>query len=251
MKDSDNVAEILGTTGNVGGAVAGARQRAAARRQALGWQAGGWQAAAFAAAVLASTGAWAQAGGVPARPDPAEGEKIAGQVCAACHGADGNSIAPVNPKLAAQHPAYLYKQLSEFKVKEGAKAAARPNAVMAAFAATLSDQDMQNVAAFYAAKELKPSAAQNKDLVDLGRTIFRGGIADKGVPACAGCHGPTGSGIPAQYPRLAGQYAEYTESQLTAFRSGARANNASMTAVSARLSDREIKAVADYIAGLR
>ena len=121
---------------------------------------------------------------------------------------------------------------------------------MSAFAAPLSAQDMLNLSAFYSAKPLKPSAAKNKELVDLGRDIYRGGIAEKGVPSCAGCHGPTGSGIPAQYPRLGGQYSEYTEAQLVAFRSGGRHNNAAMTTIASRLSDREIKALADYIAGL-
>jgi len=189
----------------------------------------------------------------PAAPkaDPAKGEQLASQVCAACHGADGNSTAPANPKLAAQHQTYLQKQLSNFKVKEGAKAAERPNPIMSALVAPLSDQDMLDLSAFYSSKPLKPSAAKEKDLVDLGRNIYRGGIADKGVPSCAACHGPTGSGIPAQYPRLAGQYSDYTEAQLVAFRSGARNNNVSMSTIAARLSDREIKALADYIAGLR
>jgi cytochrome c553 len=107
------------------------------------------------------------------------------------------------------------------------------------------------VAAFYAGQALKPSVARNKDLVQLGQRIYRAGIADKGVPACAACHGPTGSGIPAQYARVGGQFAEYTEAQMVAFRSGQRHNNAQMNAIAARMSDQEIKAVSDYIAGLR
>jgi cbb3-type cytochrome c oxidase subunit III len=185
------------------------------------------------------------------KPDLKKGSEIASQVCAGCHGADGNSPTPANPKLAGQHADYLYKQLTNFKAKPGAKEPERNNAIMAAFAAQLSDQDMRNVSAYYAAQALTPAAARDKNLVELGRNIYRGGIAAKGVPACAGCHGPTGAGIPAQYPRLQGQYAEYTESQLAAFRQGTRANNASMTTISARLSDAEIKAVSDYIAGLR
>ena len=171
--------------------------------------------------------------------------------CVACHGAAGNSTITQNPKLAGQHADYLYKQLTNFKAKPGAKEPERNNAIMAAFAAQLSDQDMRNVAAHYAAQALTPSAAREKSLVEQGRNIYRAGIAAKGVPACAACHGPAGAGIPAQYPRLQGQYAEYTESQLTGFRQGARANNASMTTIAARLSDTEIKAVSDYIAGLR
>ena len=210
-------------------------------------------AGAIALAVAPAT-ASAQNAALPPvadKADPVKGEKIATQVCAACHGADGNSTAPVNPKIAAQHPVYLQKQLADFKVKEGTKSANRPNPIMSAIAAPLSEQDMLDLSAFYSAKPLKPSAAKEKGLVDLGRDIYRGGIADKGVPSCAGCHGPTGSGIPSQYPRLGGQFSEYTEAQLVAFRSGARHNNVSMAVIAARLSDREIKAVADYLAGLR
>lgn len=207
-------------------------------------------ARAGTAFTTANVSAQAADGAAP-KADPAKGEQIATQVCAACHGPDGNSTAPVNPKLAAQHPAYLQKQLADFKVTDGAKAAARPSPVMGAFAAPLTDQDMLNLSAFYSAKQFKPSAAKNKELVVLGRDLYRGGIAEKGVPSCAGCHGPTGAGIPSQYPRLGGQFAEYTETQLVAFRSGGRGNNAAMTTIAARLSDREIKALSDYIAGLR
>jgi cytochrome c553 len=204
---------------------------------------------ALAAGLMAASGvAHAQA---PAKVDPAKGQQIAGQVCAACHGADGNSSSPANPKLAGQHADYLYKQLQNFKVKPGAKEAERANAIMAGFAATLSDDDMRNVSAWYASQKLKPSAARNKDTVELGQKIYRGGIAAKSVPACAGCHSPNGAGIPAQYPRLGGQYAEYTESQLVGFRQGVRKNNPQMSAIAARMSDAEIKAVSDYIAGLR
>ena len=183
--------------------------------------------------------------------DANKGGQIATQVCAACHGADGNSNAVTNPKLSGQHADYLYKQLSNFKVKAGAKEAERANAIMAGFAAQLSDEDMRNVSAYYESQKLKPSSAKDKDLSDLGQKIYRGGIAEKNVPACAGCHGAAGAGIPAQYARLGGQWAEYTESQLIGFRSGARKNNAQMMTISARLSDREMKAVSDYIAGLR
>lgn len=187
----------------------------------------------------------------PAKPDLQKGSQIAQQVCVACHGADGNSPTPANPNLAGQHADYLYKQLTEFKVKEGEKTARRANAIMAGFAAGLSEADMRNVAAYFASQEQKPTAAKNREWVELGQKIYRAGIADKGVPACAGCHSPNGAGIPAQYPRLQGQYAEYTESQLVAFRQGERLNSAQMTTIAERLSDREIKAVSDYIAGLR
>jgi cbb3-type cytochrome c oxidase subunit III len=187
----------------------------------------------------------------PAKPDLQKGSQIAQQVCVACHGADGNSPTPANPNLAGQHADYLYKQLTEFKVKEGEKTARRANAIMAGFVAGLSEADMRNVAAYFASQEQKPTAAKNREWVELGQKIYRAGIADKGVPACAGCHSPNGAGIPAQYPRLQGQYAEYTESQLVAFRQGERLNSAQMTTIAERLSDREIKAVSDYIAGLR
>lgn len=187
----------------------------------------------------------------PAKPDTAKGQQIASEVCAACHGPDGNSTAPANPKLAGQHAEYLYKQLQNFKAKAGAATAERANPIMAGFAANLSDADMRNLAAFYASQKLKPSAAKNKDSVELGRRIYRGGIAAKEVPACAGCHSPNGAGIPAQYPRLAGQYGDYTEAQLVSFRQGARKNSAQMSSIAARMSDVEIKAVADYVAGLR
>jgi len=180
----------------------------------------------------------------PAKPDPAKGETLSTQVCGACHTADGSRGSPANPILAGQHPEYIAKQLSEFKSGK------RNNPIMKGFASALSDSDMRNVAAFYASKQAKPGFAKDKDLYALGQKIYRGGIADKQVPACAGCHSPTGAGIPAQYPRLGGQHADYTESQLNGFRSGQRANSLPMAAIAARLSDREIKAVADYIAGL-
>jgi cytochrome c553 len=179
-----------------------------------------------------------------AKPDPAKGLALA-QVCVACHVADGGRGSPANPILQGQHPEYLVKQLQEFKSGK------RKNAVMMGFASGLSDEDMRHIAAFYASKAAKPGAAKNKDTIRLGEKIYRGGILEKSVPACAGCHGPTGSGIPAQYPRLGGQHADYTEAQMVAFRAGARANSAQMMTIASRMSDLEIKAVSDYIAGLR
>ena len=181
----------------------------------------------------------------PAKPDLAKGGTISSQVCAACHTADGSRGSPANPILQGQHPEYLAKQLAEFKSGK------RKNAVMNGMAAPLSEEDMRNVAAFYASKTAKPGFAKNKDLVPLGEKIWRGGIADRNVPACAGCHGPTGAGLPAQYPRLAGQHGDYVEAQMTAFRSGARANGPMMVAIAAKMNDKEIKAVSDYVAGLR
>ena len=131
------------------------------------------------------------------------------------------------------------------------KAGKRANPVMSGMAAPLTPEDMVNLAAFYNSKAPVTGAARNKDTVVLGEKIYRGGIAAKQVPACAGCHNPTGAGIPAQYPRLGGQHSDYTELQLTTFRSGARGNSAQMAAIAARMSDKEIKAVSDYIAGLR
>jgi len=180
-----------------------------------------------------------------AKPDLAKGEASFGAVCAACHAADGNSTTPVNPKLAQQHPEYLVKQLQEFKSGK------RANAVMSGMVAALSDDDMRNIAYWLASKQAKAGFAKDKDTVSLGERIYRGGIADRQVAACAGCHSPNGAGIPAQYPRLSGQHADYTTAQLTAFRDGARKNSAQMTGVAAKMNDREIKAVADYIAGLR
>ena len=194
-----------------------------------------------ASAAVLSLNAQAQA----VKPDLAKGAATFGQVCVACHAADGNSTIAENPKLAQQHPEYLVKQLQEFKSGK------RDNAVMKGFASALSDEDMRNIAFWLASQKSAPGFAQNKDTVRLGERIYRGGIADRQIAACAGCHSPNGAGIPAQYPRLAGQHAGYTEAQLKAFRDGVRHNNAQMTGVAAKMNDREIKAVADYIAGLR
>jgi len=205
----------------------------------------------FAVAALLVFAGAAHAQNAPKKVDLAKGQQIASQACAACHGADGNATGPANPKLAGQHAEYLYKQLVNFVPQPGAKQAERVNAIMQGFASTLSDDDKRNVAAYYASQVKKPSSAKDKALVELGQQIYRSGIPAKQVPSCAGCHGPAGAGMPAQYPRLAGQWAEYTESQLVQFRGGQRMNSAQMTAISSRLSDREIKAVADYVAGLR
>lgn len=203
--------------------------------------------AAFAMSALAQA-----AESKPGKPDLAKGSAIASSVCAACHGADGNSTAPANPKLAGQHADYLVKQLNNFKPQTGATAAARANAIMAGFVGTMSEEDMRNVAAHFAKQAAKPGTAKaSKDSVALGEKLYRGGMAEKGLPACAGCHGPTGAGIPAQYPKIGGQWAEYTATQLTAFRDGGRKNSLQMSQLAAKMSDAEIKAVSDYIAGLR
>ena len=200
------------------------------------------------AAMLAAAAAAAEP---PFKGDAAKAQPMVNQVCAACHAADGNSQIAVNPKLAGQIPEYLYKQLTNFKAAAGKKAE-RENPVMAGMVAGLSPEDMRNLAAYFAGQAAKPGAAKSKDLVALGQKIYRGGIASKGVAACASCHGPNGAGMPAQYPRLSGQHVEYVEVQLKAFRSGERANDpGSMRGVAEKLSDREIQGVSDYIAGLR
>lgn len=201
-------------------------------------------ASLLTAAALAATVFPAFSAG-PAKPDLAKGEASFAAVCAACHSADGNSTIAANPKLAQQHPEYLVKQLQEFKSGK------RANAIMSGMAATLTDDDMRNIAAWVSTKPSAPAFAKDKELVTLGERIYRGGIADRSIAACAGCHSPNGAGIPAMYPRLAGQHADYTAAQLVQFRDGVRANSIQMTGVAAKLNDREIKAVADYIAGLR
>lgn len=198
--------------------------------------------------LMAGVSAPALAADAPAKPDPAQAQQIVNQVCVACHGADGVSQTPANPHLAGQHAEYITKQLMDFKAGK-----ARNNAVMAGMVANLSDADMKSLGAYYGATPPKPGVAKDAELAALGQKIYRGGIAKTGVPACAGCHSPNGAGIPVQYPRLGGQYAEYTVAQLKAFRSGERANdaNAMMRTIAAKMSDREMQAVAEYIVGLR
>jgi len=201
------------------------------------------------ACTLAAFGALAQ---TPPKADPSKGQAIVSQVCVACHALDGNSVQPVNPVLAGQHAAYTAKQLANFK-SQGGRPAERPHNVMSAMVANLSAEDMRNLAAYFEMQEPRPRAARDAELVALGQTIYRGGVASKAITACTACHGPNGAGMPVQYPRLAGQYAEYMAAQLRAFRAGARANdpNRMMRAIAEKLSDNEISAVAEYISGLR
>ena len=188
-----------------------------------------------------------------AKADPAKGEALYNTgdatrnitACIACHGAAGNSSIAENPKLTGQHGAYIHKQLVDFK------GAARNNAIMAPIAKGMTEEDIQNVIAYLAKQKPTPGAAKNKDTVELGKKIYRGGIAEKNVPACAACHSANGAGLPAQYPRLAGQHQTYTEAQLIAFRKGTRKNSELMTTVAKRMSDEEIQAVTDYVAGLK
>ena len=180
-----------------------------------------------------------------AKPDLNAGSTKYAATCAACHGTDGNSGVPANPKIAQQHPEYLVKQLQEFKNGR------RPSQIMKPFADQLSEADMRNISYWIASQKAKPGFARDKELVALGERIYRGGILEKQVAACAGCHSPNGAGIPAQYPRLSGQHADYTHEQLRAFQNGVRKNSQQMTDIATRLSEREMRAVSDYIAGLR
>lgn len=186
----------------------------------------------------------------PARPDLKRGQEIAGSICAACHGADGNSTISANPKLSGQDTAYLLKQLDDY-AKPASDKGARVNGIMTGILGGISVADRLHVAAYYASQPHKPGAARNRDTLELGQRIYRAGVPERGVPACSGCHSPSGVGIPAQYPRLAGQHAEYTVAQLKAFHDGTRRNNVPMAQIAGRLTDAEMNAVADYVAGLR
>jgi len=204
---------------------------------------------------LAATAAQANEAAPAAKADIAKGKAVASTICVACHAADGNSTISANPKLAGQHADYIAKQLREFK------SGVRNNAVMLGMASALSEDDMRNVGAWFESQIQKGDSAKNRETVEYGQKIFRAGNASKGLPACAGCHGPAGAGIPAQYPRIGGQFADYIEAQLKAFREAGtnpnpvngRANdpNKMMRGVAAKMTDYEIKAVADYVAGLR
>jgi len=202
--------------------------------------------AAFGAQAAADAHKPAQKG------DPARGQPIAASVCGACHGPDGNSQLPANPKLAGQHPEYLFKQMKNFKAADG-KQPERVNGIMNGMIAAFDEGQIRDIAAYFGSQTQKGEAAKIRETVEYGQRLYRAGDQTKGLPACAACHGPAGAGIPAQYPRIAGQFAEYTEAQLKAFREGTRANdpNKMMRMVAIKMTDAEIKAVADYIAGLR
>jgi len=181
----------------------------------------------------------------------AEAGKAKSAPCAACHGADGNSANPVWPKLAGQGAPYLFTQLEMFK--DGT----RTNALMSSQAAALSEQDMHDLAAYFADQTGTPGAA-NAELVEMGEAIYRGGIIHKDVTACAACHGPNGAGnLPAKFPKLSGQHAAYTESRLVAYRAidptlekDIYPAASIMVSVTERLTDTEIKALSQYIQGL-
>ena len=174
-------------------------------------------------------------------------KKIVNNLCVACHAIDGNSAIPSNPKLAGQHAEYLSRQLEYFK--QGI----RENAVMEGMVANLSTKDFDNLGHYFENQTLKLSSAKSNGKGSLGEKIFRAGIADKKLPACASCHGPSGHGIPGQFPRLNAQHSDYTISQLNAYKNGLRKNEAAkmMATIAQRLSDAEMQAVADYIEGLQ
>ena len=176
---------------------------------------------------------------------PASAEQTVKNVCSACHGADGNSAIALNPKLAGQHPEYLLKQLTNFK--EGK----RVNVVMSGIAGALSTAEMQDLAKYFADQKQTLGKAKSNGAGSLGEKIYRGGIAATGVPACAAWHGANGAGIPKQYPRLSGQYADYNLQQLRTLRTGERANAPMMMTIAAKMTDAEMQAVADYMQGLR
>ena len=193
---------------------------------------------------LVYAGASVAAAPAPAKPDLARGQQIATTVCAACHGADGVSAVNANPHLAAQGADYIASQLAAFK------SGARSSPVMQGMAASLTPEDMAAVGAYYQSQKPVQGFAKDKALAERGQRIWRGGIKAVGVPPCAGCHGAAGSGIPAQYPRLAGQHAELSLGWLKAYASGTRPH-AVMGPVASRLSENDMKAVSEYIAGLR
>lgn len=184
--------------------------------------------------------------------DAAKGQQIASQVCAGCHNADGNSAIPANPILAGQHAEYITRQLTNFKAQNG-KPAERNSPIMGGMVAALSPDDMKNLGAYYSSQAPKLGGAKDKALAQQGEKLYRGGNLDTGVPACAGCHSPNGAGIPPVYPRLAGQHADYVATQLRAFRAEQRTNDANnvMRMIAARMSDKEMQAVAEFISGLR
>ena len=182
--------------------------------------------------------------------DEKKGAAVAQGLCSACHAADGNSVIPANPILAGQHSSYIKKQLHYFQVKNGESKAKRENAVMLGIASGLTDEDIDNLSAYYSKQKIKPSYASNLELAKAGELVYKAGDATRGIPSCSSCHGPRGMGIPGQFPRVSGQHATYTASTLEAYKSGARANNKQMMAISSRLTDAQISALAEYLAGL-
>ena len=180
------------------------------------------------------------------RGDPIKAQPIVTSVCAACHGANGNSVVPTYPNLAGQGYSYLLKQLNDFKSGK------RQNPIMNGMVASLSVSDMHNLALYFSEQKPPAGVVQNKDMVAAGEKLWRAGVPSQGVPACAACHGPQGLGIPVEFPRLAAQHAQYVYAQLHAFRTGARANDPSkmMRTIASRLSHDDMLELAQYIRSL-
>ena len=198
----------------------------------------------FAGAMALVYACIAAAAAPAAKPDLERGRQLATTVCAACHGADGNSAVAANPILAGQHGEYIAAQLAAFK------SGARPSPIMQGMAAPLSPEDMLAVGAYFERQKPGEMVARDKAMVERGREIWRAGIKTSGVPACAGCHGAAGKGIPAQFPRLAGQHPDLTTGWLKAYASGARPHVV-MGPVASKLNEADMRAVAEYAAGLR
>ncbi|MBZ0092191.1 MAG: cytochrome c4 [Sulfuricellaceae bacterium] len=201
-------------------------------------------AMALATGLLAASPAMAE--NALSKADPAKAQQIVNTVCIACHGADGNSVSSANPKLAGQHSEYLLKQLQNFKSGE------RKNPIMSGMVATLTPEDMQNLAAYFNSQKTAPGQAKDPALLAMGEKLYRGGNTNSGVAACAGCHSPNGAGIPALFPRLAGQHADYVVAQLKAFRTSERANDPGkmMQTIAVKMTEKEMTAVAEYITAL-
>lgn len=187
-----------------------------------------------------------------AADDVEKGKEIAAGICAGCHNADGNSTIPIYPILAGQDSGYTAKQLRDFKAAEG-EVAARDNLIMAPMVATLSESDIENLAAYYSQQKPQPGTVGDESLIGEGKRLYQGGNLENAIPACSSCHSPNGQGIPPHYPRIDGQHAAYTLSQLQAFRQGTRKNdtNNTMQVIVSRMSEQEMKAVSEYIATLR
>ena len=207
--------------------------------------------------LVAVIGGWpvavALAQGQSGKPDLAKAQTLVNQVCAACHGTDGNSASSLNPSIAGQLAEYITLQLAHFK------AGIRENPVMQGMAATLTPEDMKALGVYFSQQKPKGLAAKDAALVRAGQKLYRGGDAAAGVPACAACHSPSGAGIPKNYPRLAGQYADYTYAQLKAFKAGERGadkddkdiNGSIMVTIASKMTDAQMKSAAEYTSGLR
>ncbi len=206
---------------------------------------------AFVAAVAIAPAAIAQGGGAASPAvDPQAGKQLVDQVCSGCHGPGGNSTVPNIPKIAGQHRDYLIKQLADF-AKPPEDKSSRNNAIMSGIASSLTPADRRNVAAWLSTQKMSPGApVTDKAEWEVGQRLFRTGSPREAVPACAGCHGPNGDGLPARYPKLAGQNADYIDAQLRAFRDGTRHNNEAMQQIAFRLSGPNIKALVTYISSL-